>query len=287
MDARDAKLRRRIQAKGWFVTFPKCDWTKETLLEHANKIQEVVEYVIAKEDHKDGTPHLHAFIKFSQKVTFVGMKWPQQGNYQVAKSWKAVQDYCKKGGDFITNLDMESAKAKKGKHASEILNMDPETAACDGSIRWQEITLLHKTQELLKTLGKKRSPSEELTLPKKRHYWIWGGSNTGKTFRREQLEAAGATFQIPYNNDWCGYGKEKVLWADEFKGQLTIQQLNGMCDGGLKVNIKGGSAQLHRRPIVYIFSNFSIRECYQKADQNLWYALENRFIEEELKIIFN
>jgi hypothetical protein len=30
----------------------------------------ISEYVIAQEDHKDGTKHLHAFLKVEKKVTF-------------------------------------------------------------------------------------------------------------------------------------------------------------------------------------------------------------------------
>ena len=34
------------------------------------KLPEIVEYVIAEEKHKDGSPHLHAFIKLAKKIRF-------------------------------------------------------------------------------------------------------------------------------------------------------------------------------------------------------------------------
>lgn len=42
-------------------------------------------------------------------------KWDMgtyHGNYQVAKSWRAVDKYCKKGGDYISNINLDNAKKK-------------------------------------------------------------------------------------------------------------------------------------------------------------------------------
>ena len=51
---------------------------------------------------------------------------------------------------------------------------------------------------------------------KKRHYWIQGEPNTGKTTWKDKNLLSG--FEIPKNNDWTGYNGEKDLWIDEFKG---------------------------------------------------------------------
>lgn len=80
----------------------------------------MTEWVIAREEHKDGNSHLHAFIKYKTKVEWKADKWDigtYHGNYQVAKSWKAVQAYCKKGGDFIANINVRGAEDKKSKNA--------------------------------------------------------------------------------------------------------------------------------------------------------------------------
>lgn len=62
---------------------------------------------------------------------------------------------------------------------------------------------------------------EKEDLPKKRHFWIYGPPNSGKTtYKNKNL---GNAFEIPKNNDFYGYAGEKVMWIDEFKGQLTIQ----------------------------------------------------------------
>lgn len=72
----------------------------------------MVEYVIAAEEHADGTPHIHAWVKLESRVYFKPRLFDlpdHHGNYQVAKSWKAVRQYITKGGDYITNLDIASA----------------------------------------------------------------------------------------------------------------------------------------------------------------------------------
>lgn len=281
----------RFQAKGWLLTYPQCGLSKETVLDALRSHGEIVEYVVCIEKHTDGSPHLHAFVKYSKKISYYpktnSSKFDIEGfhgNYQVAKSWKRCERYCKKDGDYISSFDTESAKQKKAKHNKLVLTMDPIVAVEDGEIRWQELNLLVKTQQTMKMLGMKRAPSEELDLPKLRHYWIYGESNTGKTYKREGLEQEWGLrgFQIPLNNDWIGYSNEKYLWVDEFKGQLTIQQLNTLCDGGVKLNVKGGSLKLHRRPTVYVFSNYSIDDCFKNTDDITRYALKNRFIEEKL-----
>lgn len=75
--------------------------------------------MIAQEKHKDESLHLHAFIKYEKKVEWKPTKWDigtHHGNYQVAKSWKAVQQYCMKEGDYIANIDVKAAKSHQSKN---------------------------------------------------------------------------------------------------------------------------------------------------------------------------
>ena len=81
--------------------------------------------------------HLHAFVKTEKKIEFCNslFDFPEHhGNYQVAKSWKAVQRYVTKGGNFIANIDIESAQAKKGIRNLEIAQMEPKEALAQGYI---------------------------------------------------------------------------------------------------------------------------------------------------------
>lgn len=90
--------------------------------------------MIATELHKDGHPHLHIFVKYEARVTWKVDKWDigaYHGNYQVAKCWKAVERYCKKGGDYIANINLENAVAKKNK---TLLTKSIKEAVDDGDI---------------------------------------------------------------------------------------------------------------------------------------------------------
>lgn len=84
-----------------------------------------------------------------------------------------------------------------------------------------------------------------LDLTKKKcHLWIHGPANSGKTYFVEQLIEKGIqVYQGPYNNDWFGFDQtvHEVVWFDEYRGQLTIQQLNALCDINTKLNVKGSS----------------------------------------------
>jgi len=53
---------------------------------------------------------------------------------------------------------------------------------------------------------------------------------------------------LPYNNDYSDFDSNTDLaFADEFKGQIIIQQLNLLCDGYCHFNTKGGSTQISKK----------------------------------------
>lgn len=286
------------KSKGWFLTFPHCPADAQSCLDDLkDKLKEkwgltIEEYVICEEKHKDGSPHLHAFIKIHERrirfkedrFNFIFEGKEYHGNYQVAKSWRAVQEYVAKGKKYITNLNLEAAQKKQSKKIGiEELEKDPLELLEKGVISGLQLASFVKNQNIYKMLKNKRKANREIQLDieKKRHIWYYGESNTGKTYRIKQMIKAEPDnwFQIPLNNDWIGYNEEKNLYIDEFKGQLTIQELNRLCDGGAKVNVKGGTVQLASDVVIYICSNYNIKECYKKADSVVLESLYNRFNE--------
>ena len=264
----------------WFLTFPKNEATKEELLEEVKLIGDPAEYVIAAEKHKDGTPHLHAYIKWDRKVKFKELKFTKQGNYQPARSWRAVQEYCKKGGDYISNIDIDSARNKKSKQNKFLIESDPVDLIDNGDITLFQLKSYMTNKELYLSLKRQREHKEEhFETEKKRHIWLTGPSDSGKSTKLHKIleEYQNNNFQIPYNNDWAGYRGERVLWCDEYKGQLSIQDVNRMCDGGAKMNTKGGTIVLHKCPQVIIVSNYDPSGCYCKAEREIVQTLLNRF----------
>ena len=284
------------RAKGWFCTWPQCSLTKEEALKILDDRfnGEIQEYIIAEEKHKSGDPHLHGFIKFKGRKRIKSRDFDldeYHGNYQVAKSWKAVARYCTKENEYISNFNVESAIKKKGKLTVEDLKKDALDLLEEGRLNPMSLNNFLKNQTTYKYLLNKRKFNRDDASPvkKRRHEWLYGESNTGKTtiLRDEMKDDPDNWFQIPYNNDWQGYTNQEHLYADEFKGQLKINELNRICDGGAKMNTKGGTITLANDVIVHIASNYSIEECYNEARENIRETLYNRFIENKLIKKFN
>lgn len=284
---------KRIYAKGWFCTWPKCPIGKNAALEELNEKYVLSEYVICEEEHKDGELHLHAFLKLNKRVYFKPNMFDIQGyhgEYQVAKSWRAVIKYVKKDGNYISNIDVKAAAMMKSKMKKEDLLKDVDEVLDKGIITPMQVASFYKNSMVYKMLQQKRSKMPDKLPDKKRHLWFYGGSNTGKTYKlRQMMKDTGEEkwFQIPTNNDWIGYAGEKYLYMDEFKGQISVQMLNAICDGNFKVNVKGGSTWIGWDIQVIICSNYSIRDCYSKCEENILETLYNRFNEKELLIKYS
>lgn len=111
----------RVAAKSLFITYPRCDLSKEVCLELLQNMlassafhNEVAmrEYCIGRETHQDGGFHLHVFVTFDRKLDirsartfdmlYEGIVY--HGNIQSVRNRGAVMDYVRKGGDYIENV---------------------------------------------------------------------------------------------------------------------------------------------------------------------------------------
>lgn len=282
------------QAKGWFLTFPQCPVAKEAALGlfKARFGDSLVDWVVCEEKHQDGSPHLHAFVQFAGKKrvrsdTFDIGKY--HGNYQIAKSWRAVAKYCTKDGNYLSKYNLEAAMKKQNKHLTvEDFEVDPLILLKGGKLNPLSLNNFLRNRDSYRSMiAKKRNRRDDNSpLKKKRHEWLYGPSNTGKStiLREEMAGEEDNWFQIPPNNDWSGYYNQEHLYYDEYTGQLKMSELNRICDGGAKVNTKGGTVELAKDVIVHIVSNYSIEECYSEA--NNWDTLKNRFIENKLNKVY-
>jgi len=269
-----------VNQKSFLLTYPKCDMDKEVLLEQLTEIQEPSLYYIAREKHEDGSLHLHATVRFTKRVHSkdprvfdVGGYHPNIKKLLTNRAFDNAIQYVKKDGDFITNVTEKLGKRQrlflevldKGITPS-LIREHPEIMQFNlGNLKaW--FNMLHQNAMVLKD------------LPKKRHIWVHGPRDTGKTtFARIFQNMFLAPALLPYNDDFgfvpynCDF-----LFGDEFKGQLGVQQLNRICDGGCHVNTKGGSLILGQ-PTVFICSNFSIDECYSQCEPHLRDTVHARF----------
>ncbi|QCB65753.1 replication-associated protein [Tomato chlorotic leaf curl virus] len=104
----------RLAAKNIFLTYPKCDITKDEALQMLQTLPwSVVKptYIrVAREDHADGNPHLHCLVQLSGKsnikdARFFDLTHPRRSttfhpNIQAAKDTNAVKNYITKEGDY-------------------------------------------------------------------------------------------------------------------------------------------------------------------------------------------
>nr|AHA82250.1 AC1 [Tomato leaf curl Bangalore virus] len=109
-----APNRFKINAKNYFLTYPKCSLTKEEALSQLLNLQTPTskKFIrICRELHEDGTPHLHVLIQFEGKFQcrnnrFFDLTSPTRSahfhpNIQGAKSSSDVKSYMEKDGDVI------------------------------------------------------------------------------------------------------------------------------------------------------------------------------------------
>lgn len=97
----------RLNAKNFFLTYPRCGESKEDLVAHLKLVfNGRWSYIlVAREVHEDGGLHLHAVISCDRRVDISDTKRLDfgsfHGNYQSARSLHDTTAYVKKDGDFV------------------------------------------------------------------------------------------------------------------------------------------------------------------------------------------
>ncbi len=137
-----------MRSKAFFLTYPQCPLSKEILSDYYNKVllngQKQL-HIICEEEHKDGSPHLHAYIKFETVFTVSSASFydipvkndrTYHPNVQTVRSPAAVVRYIRKGGKLlysgITDLEMDMILAKGvGKLAAVAERIATNPAAYD------------------------------------------------------------------------------------------------------------------------------------------------------------
>lgn len=271
-----------------FLTYAQSDClTKEDVLAHWKAKHELSEYIVALERHQDGSPHIHAYLHFQKQVhtrneRYFDLVSPHCGKQfhpniktpSKADAKQNVKQYCIKGGDYIASCPVMGKReqlmqdfAKEGL-TKKFVKENPSIMTMNFSslMAWS------------KFLGHQAAQPEIRTLPKKRHLWITGPSNTGKTiWLKAFIQVHEHPNQIPINNDFQFCSEETdLLYIDEFKGSITLQTMNAICDGRFQVNTKGSSLILGY-PLVVIVSNFYFEQIYTKVTQVEKDAFHNRF----------
>lgn len=274
----------QINNAKFFLTYPKCTLTPEALLAKLPFLENLREYVISQEKHADGSDHIHCVLHYSERIRTRDVRFFDiEGYHPNIKTLKTKADlhrtarYAVKDGHFITEGDMLKksrdeifqALVNIGEVTADFIQANPSVLALNFSSIKGWLQLLGRT-----SLLSKRVPKE-----KRRHIYLYGPSNTGKsTWLYAKLSHFKYQALIPTNNDWFQCTQEtEVLYFDEYKGHLSIQQLNSLCDGCTTLNTKGSSTSI-LQPLVILVSNLSPEDNYINLSSNLMETFHNRFI---------
>lgn len=208
-----ASSRFRLQAKNLFLTWPQCEAAKEDVLQKIKeKWSTTLEFaVVSKEEHADGSPHLHAAIALKQKYrcrdsSDLDSLANSHGNYQSARSMRNTVKYVTKDGDFIAHgvnvsTYLDAAKTKKSTKASVIATQIMEGVEIrqllqeDPGYVMANLQKIQKFQLLVRSLGQAPTITwAKLNLPPslspallKLGNWMNSNLNQTRRLRQKQL----------------------------------------------------------------------------------------------------
>lgn len=104
--------------KRFFLTYPRTDREPQALVEFLQSKADILYYVVAKELHEDGMPHLHACVEFAEhyRGNVSSFDWDgRHPNKQDPRKWNACIQYTKKGGEYVEGPAERIAKAEVAK----------------------------------------------------------------------------------------------------------------------------------------------------------------------------
>lgn len=204
----ESKKKFELQAKKIFLTYSDSNLNKETI-EEALKEWGAIKYAIGRELHASGKPHWHVAMHLHKKLHIKNerhfdLPFEEHPNIKTIKNWEEKVAYCMKDGEYWLK-GIEWFKTFTGfKRKREDLN---------GWLRYVDNKKMVPVEWPI-TLpggGEAKGPGE-----KKRHYWIVGPPDSGKTtwvedtFQGKRIYKRTAT-----NYPFDGYDGEDVIIYDD------------------------------------------------------------------------
>lgn len=226
---------------------------------------EKVKYLIAGEEIGDEkkTPHLQGFIYYKNKKKAIDVKKDigKRAHIEVAKGTpQQAANYCKKDGKFWeiglvpikgkrTDIDNIREGLKKGKTLKEISN------------ECKSLQSLRFANEWLKYNDNGTRENIDVT-------WIFGKSNSGKTFMVNEYVDHEDTYIKSSSTGrwWDGYYGQKTVVLDEFRDEhISASQLFSMLQPfPFRIETKGGTCFL-KATTFYVTTIQSPWECYSSS----------------------
>lgn len=322
----------RFHAKTLFATWPKCAIPADVLLETI-KLQwkgqpgdgsgsggNLDWAIVAEELHADGTPHLHAVIKWHRKLdlrTFdmFDRLTDQHGNYQSCRNIRDVVKYVTKYDKFVwTGRDPQSIIEKKKPINTEIAEKIIQGSSCgELCFEYPGYMALHFKQYYLYQSIVNAELLRKLIIPfvsievkgdhaiqewiesaiyqergfRAKQLYLWGKPGIGKSRLAHKLAEHCHTYHVGYEGWWCSYlDTEQLVIFDEFSGQYSPMFMNTFLDGNVHELKRKGLPRLLKKNKVpcIILANDPPRMLYElKHSSNVIDAFIDRLLIIEVK----
>lgn len=246
----------RACAKTFLLTYPKCDEPKEAIMDFLLK-KGASEVIVAREEHLDGSPHIHAFVEFEKRKDIVDCRYFDVNKFHAnfgkdttfgKKSKKASKvdmiKYVIKGGDYIEfNIDARSYLNARESHTAYVCKKLITGKCTIPELIEEDPAMLMNITTLQKSLAVYKNLKALESYPGKREsYWIWGKPGIGKSYyiRHKYPDA----YLKAMNKWWDGYMCQDVVILEEFETDTLGHYLKLWTDQTLfPAEIKGGTIQ--------------------------------------------
>lgn len=290
----------RLACKKISLTFPQCSVPREVMLDFLSSKKNPVIVVVSRETHKDGNYHLHCYLQYDKQFTSTksnvydivyegvvfhpNIQATNDKNAWIKYITKTDNEFVSKGLDvkaYLTSREQKKGYCfyadviKKGCITKEMIQDNPKMLKGLKNLLndLEAYKMLPSEDDVKRTpLTSVRIWDVDYTVGPRRfkqpQLWICGSKNKGKTtFINELLDKGYKGYEMPTNNDWSGYNDGyDFLYIDEFKGGISIQELNKVLQGNMcRLNTKGGMVVKNKNIPVFIISNYRPSEVFNKV----------------------
>lgn len=278
----------RLQGRNFFLTYPRCLLEKQDVQDFLLSKVGCSYMLIAKEAHKDGTPHIHVFLTAKVKIRTTKSDYfdiaGYHGNYQTARDSDDVIQYVNKSdknplsyGDYVGNK--QSVVQKRALQNKLLIQTSLPELVDSGVIHISQYKQMKEAINMYK-IDQIKVPDY---MPKK-CIWIYGSTGIGKSRYIRDNHPDQVYFKAQ-NKWWDGYSSEKIILIDDF-------DMAGQCLGHyLKIwgDCYSFVAEVKGSTIKPVFDTFYITSQYlpkdiwcngkdlDKWDEQMREAVERRF----------
>jgi len=281
----------RIQARTYALTYPKCPVERSVFDEEFKRKFVPVEFASAREQHKDGSYHLHVFVDFGKRRDVQSTRYfdlafesiTYHPNIQRCKSRRKWLDYISKGrdhgvaslsGDVGFDVFSEPLGKRKSMWQDYMWSQEHRVLLSQKPISFPiKLECEGKSYEML-------NPDPRV---KKRNWWIVAPPNAGKT-RWLNKTFAGQRVYCPRTGPYPfeGYLDQDIVVYDdregvsfaEFASVLNTWEIIQPVAGQVRYKIQNWKLG-HTRSII-VLSNKTI-ECSMPEED--WQRMKKRFIQ--------